>query len=226
MLRFHKVFGGKKCNVIGMVHIGALPGTPCYGGSIQRLLDNACKEAEIYRDCCIEGVILENMHDIPYVQPKDMGPEITSFMTRICTEVRKILPSSIPCGVQVLAGANQEALAVAQASGLQFIRAEGFVFGHVADEGYTDATAGTLLRYRSNIKADDILVLTDIKKKHSAHAITADVSLQETAKAAEFFMSDGVIITGAATGDPADASHLSGKFSYYISSHLISYFLL
>ena len=65
-----------------------------------------------------------------------------------------------------MAGANQEALAVAQASGLQFIRAEGFVFGHVADEGYTDATAGTLLRYRSNIKADDILVLTDIKKKH------------------------------------------------------------
>jgi predicted TIM-barrel enzyme len=40
------------------------------------------------------------------------------------------------------------------------------VFSHVADEGFTDATAGTLLRYRANIRADDVLIFTDIKKKH------------------------------------------------------------
>lgn len=38
----------------------------------------------------------------------------------------------------------------------------------------------------------------------SSHAITSDVNLVETAKAAEFFLSDGVIITGTATGDPAN----------------------
>jgi len=38
------------------------------------------------------------------------------------------------------------------------------------------------------------------------------VSLQETAKAAEFFLSDGVIITGVTTGDPTDSEHLHGKF--------------
>ena len=48
-------------------------------------------------------------------------------------------------------------------------------------------------------------VFADIKKKHSAHAITADVSLVETAQAAEFFLADGVIVTGTATGHPADA---------------------
>ena len=37
--------------------------------------------------------------------------------------------------IQVLAGANKGALAVALAAELDFIRAEGFVFGHVADEG-------------------------------------------------------------------------------------------
>jgi len=46
----------------------------------------------------------------------------------------------------------------------------------------------------------------------SAHIITSDVSLQETAKAAEFFLSDGVIITGVTTGDPTDSEHLHGKF--------------
>lgn len=37
----------------------------------------------------------------------------------------------------------------------------------------------------------------------SSHAVTEDVSLSDTAQAAEFFLSDGVIVTGKATGDPA-----------------------
>jgi hypothetical protein len=27
-----------------------IPGTPCYEGSVQNLLENACREAEIYKD--------------------------------------------------------------------------------------------------------------------------------------------------------------------------------
>jgi len=39
-----------------------------------------------------------------------------------------------------------------------------------------------------------------VKKKHSAHAITADVDIAATAEAAEFFRADAIIVTGAATG--------------------------
>lgn len=42
----------------------------------------------------------------------------------------------------------------------------------------------------------------------SSHAITADVSLTETAKAAEFFLSDGIILTGISTGSAADTVEL------------------
>ena len=63
----------------------------------------------------------------------------------------------------MLAGANKGALAVALAAELDFIRAEGFVFGHVADEGWMDAQAGELLRYRNNIGANHIKIFTDIK---------------------------------------------------------------
>lgn len=65
-----------------------------------------------------------------------------------------------------MAGGNREALAIAKVCSLNFIRVEGFVFSHIADEGFMDANAGTLLRYRRNIQADNILVFTDIKKKH------------------------------------------------------------
>jgi predicted TIM-barrel enzyme len=47
-------------------------------------------------------------------------------------------------------------------------------------------------------------VFADIKKKHAAHAITADVDLEETATSAEFFQADSVIISGAVTGRPTD----------------------
>lgn len=136
------------------------------------------------------------MHDVPYIQNENIGPEVIASMTRISAEIKKILPKKTPCGIQVLASANCQALAIAKAANLQFIRAEGFVFSHIADEGFTDACAGHLLRYRKQIDADNILIFTDLKKKHSSHSITNDVSLLETVHAAEFFLTDGVILTG------------------------------
>ena len=46
------------------------------------------------------------------------------------------------------------------------------MFAHVADEGFIQSDAGQLLRYRKSIDADDILVLTDIKKKHRSDVFT------------------------------------------------------
>jgi membrane complex biogenesis BtpA family protein len=99
-----------------------------------------------------------------------------------------------------LAAANREALAVALACGASFVRVEGFVFAHVADEGIIESDAGVLLRYRQQIGADHVRIFADVKKKHSSHAITADVDLAETAHAAEFALADGVIVTGTSTG--------------------------
>lgn len=49
---------------------------------------------------------------------------------------------------------------------------------------------------------------------YSAHAITQDVTIAETAKAAEFFMSDGLIITGSATGDPASLQDIASEYIF------------
>jgi hypothetical protein len=80
------------------------------------------------------------------------------------------------------------------------VRVEGYVFAHVADEGIIESDAGMLLRYREQIGAGHVKIFADVKKKHAAHAITADVNLAETAQAAEFSLADGVIVTGTSTG--------------------------
>lgn len=189
-----------------MVHLRALPGAPFYGNHLQGIFDQAAAEARLLAEAGFDALMIENMHDIPYLN-RSVGPEVTAMMTAVAVALKQAV--DLPMGVQVLAGANKEALAVALAAGLGWIRAEGFVFGHVGDEGYIDAQAGELLRYRRTIRAQKIQVWTDIKKKHSSHAVTADVDIVETAKAAKFFGSQGLILTGAATGTEADAEELA-----------------
>ena len=194
------VFGAPKA-LVGMVHVKALPGTPRYDGKgVGPVVEQAVREATLLAEAGFDSIVIENMHDTPYVA-REVGPEVVAAMTVVARSVRDAI--KIPMGVQVLAGANRAALAVAHAAGAQYIRAEGYVFASVADEGLlATADAGPLLRYRRQIGAEQVRVICDIKKKHSAHAITSDVDLAETARAAEFFGADGVIVTGTATGRP------------------------
>jgi hypothetical protein len=205
MNKWTELFPKKKA-IMGMIHSQALPGTPRNSRNINEIIKVAVKEAILYEKCGLDALIIENMHDIPYLNSA-VGPEITSSMTAIACAVKQSV--SIPVGIQILAAANKEALAVALSANLQFIRAEGFVYGHLADEGYIDSCAGDLLRYRKHIGAEHIAIFTDIKKKHSSHQITSDVSIGETASAAEFFLSDGLIITGTSTGKEVLKSDLT-----------------
>lgn len=191
--------------LIGMVHVQALPGTPANRHSPDEIVRKAVAEAHALVRAGFDGLIIENMHDLPYLN-RQVGPEIVAGMTCVCQEVRRAV--DCPLGIQILAGANEAALAVAYVTGADFIRAEGFVFSHVADEGLMNACAGTLLRYRKQIGAERVKILCDIKKKHCSHAITRDVSLAETVHAADFFMADGVIVTGVSTGSQTDVRDL------------------
>ncbi len=188
----------RRKRLIGMVHVRALPGTPGHGLSPAEIVETAVREATTYLECGIDTVLIENMHDVPYT--RTIGPEGVAMMTAAGRAVKQ---AGLTCGIQILAGANREALAVALAAELDFVRVEGFVYAHVADEGLIQACAGELLRYRRTIGAEHIPVMADIKKKHSSHAITADVDIVETAETAEFFGADGLIVTGRATGKAA-----------------------
>ncbi|MBK7404787.1 MAG: BtpA/SgcQ family protein [Phycisphaerales bacterium] len=191
--------------LIGMVHVGALPGSPRSEVTVPMLAMQAVTEARMLQATGFDAVMIENMHDRPYVHGRQ-GPEIVAAMTRVAVEVASAI--DLPLGVQVLSGGEREALGIALASEAQFIRCENFVYAHVADEGLlAEAVAGPLLRYRRAIGATGVRIMCDIKKKHASHAVTGDLSVADCAHAAEFFGADGVIVTGGFTGaatDPAD----------------------
>lgn len=196
---------GSQCALIGVIHLPALPGAAGYSGSVDNILEGAMAEAQIYKESGFDALLVENTHDLPYLKGA-VAPETTAAMAVICRALKA--ETKMPFGVQILAGANIEALAVAIACGLEFVRVEGFVFAHIGDEGFHDACAPNLIRRRFNLKADSIKIFADIKKKHSSHAITSDVAIGETAKTAQDFKADGVIVSGLRTGDAASVDEV------------------
>lgn len=185
--------------VVAMIHVGALPGTPGSRQSMLQIIRRAREEAKLYQRCGVDCLMIENMHDVPYLR-RNVGPEIVAAMTMVAQAVRA--ESSLPIGIQILAGADREALAVAYAAELDFIRVECFSFAHIADEGLMQANAGELLRYRRMIGATEVQIWADLKKKHASHAITADLKLADAAEGAETMGAETMIITGATTGRP------------------------
>ncbi|MEM9374438.1 MAG: BtpA/SgcQ family protein [Planctomycetota bacterium] len=199
--------GGPK-KIIGMVHLDPSPGSPAAGSEPDRIIEMAVDEARRLEQAGFDAIILENMHDAPYVHGDELGPEVVAVMSRALAAVRSAI--NLHVGVQVLSGGNRHALACARVSGGAFVRCENFVFAQVADEGLlARAEAGALLRYRRSIGAEQIPVYCDIRKKHASHAITSDLSLGVIAEGAEFFGADGVIVTGQATGHPTQPNDVA-----------------
>ena len=191
--------------IVGMVHVGALPGTPRHHFSMGEIVDAAVADAKLYQECGVHCLMIENMHDVPYTRGS-VGPEIVAGMTLVAQAVRA--QTALPVGLQVLAGADIEAIAIAHAASLDFIRAECFAFAHVADEGIFESNAAKLLRYRRMIGATAVQVWADIKKKHASHALTADLTLGDAAEAAEFMGAETIIVTGPSTGRPPTAAEV------------------
>lgn len=195
------------CSLIGMVHARALPGAPRHSLSMDQIEEIAVREAREIAAAGFDAIIVENMHDAPYLRCAAV-PETIASMTRV---VRAVVQSvKIPVGVQILSHANSAALALAHVAGARFIRCEGFVFSSVSDEGLVrDACAGELLRDRARLGAQDVAVWADVRKKHSSHAITSDLTMKDWVHGAGFFGADAIVVTGRETGDPVDGQSLS-----------------
>lgn len=189
----------RPCTLIGCVHLLPLPGSAGFtSGSVAPIVARALEEARILEDAGFDALLVENTHDAPYLLGR-VDPETTAALTVCCRAVRE--RTKLTLGVQALAAANREALGVALACDLDFVRVENFAFAHVADEGLMPAaSAPELVRVRAALRAERVRILADVKKKHASHAITSDLSLADAVHGAEFCRADAVVVTGTATG--------------------------
>ena len=188
-----------------MIAVLPLPGSPRYGGNDKQIVEQALSDLRYYIEARVDAIVLENSHDLPYIKPP-LPEKAVQLMTEIARGVRERFKG--PIGIQMLEAANETALEIACEAKLDFLRVEGYVFAHVGGAGIIEGCAGKLLRKRRELGCEHIKVFGDVKKKHCSHALTGDLDIVDEVKQAEFFLVDGVIVTGARTTEPPSIGEL------------------
>jgi membrane complex biogenesis BtpA family protein len=202
------LFGRRRGVVIGVVHALPLPGAPDHDGiPVERIYDRALADADAYAAAGMDGLIVENHGDIPFLKPGAIGPETAAVMAVMAERVWRA--TGLPIGVNVLANGALQALAVAKAAGAAFIRVNQWANAYVANEGLIEGPAAEAMRYRKALHAQDVRIFADSHVKHGAHAITADRSVAELTRDLEWSGADVVIATGQRTGDAATGEELA-----------------
>lgn len=186
--------------VIGVVHLLPLPGSPRWGGSLDRVLDRAVADSRALKAGGAHGAIVENYGDLPFV-PGNIEAATVASMTaalRACVEATRL-----PFGVNCLRNDAPSALAVALAGGGRFVRANVHTGAMVTDQGILQGRAAETMRDRTRLRAGHIAVFADILVKH-ASGFDARDPRRAVRDVVERGLADVVIMTGSATGSKPD----------------------
>lgn len=187
--------------IIGVIHLRPLPGSPLYDGErVADIYAAGVRDAKALAASGIDGIMIENASDQPFLRPDDIGPETVAGLAAAGSEIRNAV--DVPLGITCVANGAIPGFAVAKAIDAKWVRVNQWANAYVANEGFLNGDAAKALRYRNAIGARDIKVLADVHVKFGAHAITADRSISEQAADAEWHLADVLIATGTRTGSP------------------------
>jgi membrane complex biogenesis BtpA family protein len=186
--------------VIAMAHFPALPGTPRYqrGSSVDELVARLRVDLDHLLTAGVDGILFCNEDDRPY--RLDAGLETVTVMAAIIAEVR---PGDRPFGVDVLWN-PMAAMALAKATGAAFMR-EVVTGVYESDMGLWAPDAAALYRYRSQIDADDVLVMANITPEFASPLGNRSVA-QRAKSAVTSSLVDVLLIAGPMAGAEPDAS--------------------
>ncbi|MGH9340518.1 MAG: BtpA/SgcQ family protein [Acidobacteriota bacterium] len=202
--KFTQVLRERKI-LIGVVHLQPLPGSPRYQGEgLGPIIDRARADVRTLTEAGFDAYIIENFGDAPFLS----GPSpayVLTCMARIAAELSTEGP--LLTGVNVLRNDARGALAVAAAAELDFVRVNIHTGAALTDQGLITGEAAASLRERQTL-APQVAFLADIAVKHS-FPLAADFDLAQAAQETAYRgLADGLIITGAATGQAASAEDL------------------
>jgi len=196
-----ELFGVEK-PIIGMVHLWPLPGAPGYTGyGMDRIIERALEDARTLVRGGVDGLMVENMWDLPYYVGRDVPPE---EMTAQAVAARAVVEEvKVPVGINVVHNGGVVTLSIAVAAGARFIRVCLLTGAQVWDTGELDhGCAADLMRKRKELYAEHIKIFADVDKKHSVRFPGIDLATH--IEWTEFYGADAIIVSGKMTGAAPD----------------------
>lgn len=203
--------------VIGVVHVGPMPGDPNFDGSgLDDVVSAAQRDAEALAEGGAAAIIVENFGSTPFRKgdrSERLEPHTIAAMTLI---VRACQAAGVSVGVNCLRNDAPAALGIAAATGADFIRVNVHTGAYVTDQGLIEGEAHHTLRYRQRLGAERVAILADVHVKHARQLVATSLeeALADTVKRG---LADGVIITGTATGAPIDPAMLARAHAQTLS---------
>ena len=199
---FKRVFGAGK-PVIGMVHLGALPGSPLYDRErgLAELVEAAAKDLAALQAAEFDAVMFGNENDRPYEFEVDRAS--TATMAYVIGQLRSKI--AVPFGVNLLWD-PMSSIALAAATGADFVR-EIFTGTYASDMGPWTPDAGKAMRYRDRLGRGDLALLYNVSAEF-AYSLDRR-PLPDRARSAVFSsIPDAVLVSGQITGEAVAISDL------------------
>jgi membrane complex biogenesis BtpA family protein len=200
--KFRRVFGDRK-PVIGMVHFGALPGSPLFDArrGLDGLVDGIAKDLAALQNAGFDAIMFGNENDRPYEFSVDAAS--TATMAFAIGRIRDRI--TVPFGVNVLWD-PMSSIALAAATGAGFVR-EIFTGAYASDMGPWTPDAGKAMRYRDRLHRADLALLYNVSAEF-AYSLDQR-SLPDRARSAVFSsIPDAILVSGQITGEAAALSDL------------------
>ena len=185
----------------GVIHLAPLPASPESQLSLDRIEERALADARAYAQAGFAGLVVENFGDAPF-RAESVGPETVAAMTRMARALRLAQPE-MALGVNVLRNDGEAALAVAAATGADFIRVNVLSGVSHTDQGTITGRADRILRLRRALDSS-IRIFADVDVKHAVMAAHTD-PLHQAEDIVERAGADAIIVSGRATGGKPDA---------------------
>lgn len=170
---------------------------------MKAVIDRAEQEATALASGGVDGIIVENFFDAPFVKDR-VDPAVVSAMSLVVQRLMNLV--TLPIGINVLRNDAQSALAIATCVKAQFIRVNVLTGIMATDQGLIEGQAHHLLRYRREL-GSDVKILADVLVKHARPLDSPNLTtaVQDTI---ERGLADGVILSGWATGSPPNVEDL------------------
>ncbi|MEX1281491.1 MAG: BtpA/SgcQ family protein [Acidimicrobiia bacterium] len=185
--------------LIGMVHLGPLPGAPAFAGDLDTVVAGAVRDAETLAEAGFGGLMVENFGDAPFFA--DTVPTATvAAMTRSVGAVADAV--GLPVGVNVLRNDALAALSVAAATGAAFVRVNVLSGSMFTDQGLVEGRAAEVARLRRALGWDGLL-MADVFVKHATPPPGLTL-VQAVRDLAERSGADAIVVSGTGTGQAVD----------------------
>lgn len=149
--------------IIGKIQLLALPGAPGWEGQWDILTTRAEQEATALATGGVDGLIIENSHDTPYVQ----GRIDTAGAIAIAMLTRKLKQfTGLPIGISVLQNDPETALAIAINTQADFIRLSVLTGALITESGVINNRFNELLHYKNRLKTELPPLIVDVSLRH------------------------------------------------------------